>query len=482
MGLFNKLFGRKQNEQEVLSVAFEKQVRRDGIPHAAKRIAELVNEKIDDEGLARQFVLEELDAARHGDELAVSFVTTCGIAPSEYIGAMKKTSWEGEESKLEHIQLLVRTFGFNIKDSSLRSRLGIAVLDEIMEIWKLGKYASNKDNALARPPEQFPKEKKPDATAKEYTNNMGIRFTLIPAGTFRRDDGPNVTISKPFYLGVYPVTQEQWEAVMGSTPSAFKGRNCPVSNVSWDDAQAFIKRLNAKEKQGCYRLPTEMEWELAARAGTDTKYFFGDSKSRLDDYAWFDKNSGKAMHPVGQKKANPYGLFDIYGNVWEWVQDFYEDLPKGALYDYCGPSCGTEHVIRGGCWFHSAKDCQSGERDGLAAFRKSDFLGFRLALSIEQNGEPPKAMKYSKAKSPQSALVQVLTEFMELQQDEELLEVLRLSATGLPLSALDHDKVDKIYNLMHRLTELTGQSFEELFVNGGLEKIIAQIDEYEVPF
>ena len=136
----------------------------------------------------------------------------------------------------------------------------------------------------------------PQSKLKTYTNSIGMEFVLIPAGTFRRDteteenllsNGLTVTISKPFYLGIYPVTQEQWEAVMESNPSEFEGRNNPVEGVYWDDAQEFIKRLNAREKHQRYRLPTEMEWELAARAGTATNYFFGNDEERLSEYAWF---------------------------------------------------------------------------------------------------------------------------------------------------------------------------------------------------
>jgi formylglycine-generating enzyme required for sulfatase activity len=128
------------------------------------------------------------------------------------------------------------------------------------------------------------------------------------------------------------VTQEQWAAVMGDNPSQFKGRTNPADNVSWFDAQEFIKRLNAREGTNRYRLPTEAEWELAARGGADTRFFFmkdpktyKEAEPLLDACAWFAKNSGWTTHPVGQKKPNPYGLYDIYGNVFEWVQDWYAD-------------------------------------------------------------------------------------------------------------------------------------------------------------
>ena len=188
-------------------------------------------------------------------------------------------------------------------------------------------------------------------TVNSKTRNLtGMEFVLIPAGEFemgspsrekRRKlwESPvhRVTIKKPFYLGIYPVTQEQWNKVMGSNPSYFKGEKHPVETISWEDAQVFLRKLNAIENTGekCsgYRLPTEAEWEHAARAGSTGSYFFGDDESKLKEYAWFLGNSGLETHPVGLKKPNPWGLYDIYGNVGEWVQDEYHISYKGAPSD-----------------------------------------------------------------------------------------------------------------------------------------------------
>lgn len=328
-------------------------------------------------------------------------------------------------------------FIYFAKERNGSTFLGITDADEARRQHKarINKNIKEANPKPENPSKQNIAEKKTvRAEAKEYTSGIGIKFTLIPAGIFQRDDRQKVTISKPFYLGVYPVTQEQWEAVMGSNPSVLKDCSSPVTNVSWNDVQEFIGRLNTKEKHNRYRLPTEMEWELAARAGTDTQYFFGDSEILLGNYAWFDKNSGKTMHPVGQKTPNPYGLYDIYGNVWEWVQDWCEDLPKGDVRDYHGPASGTDRVLRGGCWCHSAKDCRSGERDGIAPTRRSDFLGFRLALSTESNAdadiaETSKAQCKKKPKQkpvPKTALLddelrltEVCSEGMEQKEAEE---------------------------------------------------------------
>ena len=130
-----------------------------------------------------------------------------------------------------------------------------------------------------------------------------------------------VTLTKGFYMGATEVTQSQWKAIMGNNPSYFKGDNRPVEKVSWDDCQEFIRELNLQEGGNKYRLPTEAEWEYTCRAGTTTRFCFGDSESRLGDYAWYSSNSSSKTHPVSRKKPNVWGLYDMHGNVWEWCED-----------------------------------------------------------------------------------------------------------------------------------------------------------------
>jgi formylglycine-generating enzyme required for sulfatase activity len=237
------------------------------------------------------------------------------------------------------------------------------------------------------------------AAQAAVTTGSGLKFVLIPAGSFsnvwpettENDYGEKstkahervVTISKPFYLGQTPVTQEQWVAVMGegSNPSNFKGRTNPVECVSWEDAQLFIQKLNEKEGGHKYRLPTEAEWEHAARAGSKTEWFFGDDPAVLGQYAWFDKNSKETTHPVGEKKPNPWGLYDIYGNVSEWVADWKDDYQAGAVTDPTGPASGSGRVSRGGCWLYPAEDCRSADRLSGMPDSRYDTLGFRLAFS-----------------------------------------------------------------------------------------------------
>jgi formylglycine-generating enzyme required for sulfatase activity len=230
------------------------------------------------------------------------------------------------------------------------------------------------------------------ATEKEFTNSIGMKFILIPAGTFimgSPSDDPErfkdeihhqVTISRSFYIQTTEVTQRQWKQVMGSNPSYFKngGDDCPVENVSWNDVQEFIKELNRQERTEKYRLPTEAEWEYAARAGTTTKYSFGNSEDNLEKYAWYDKNSGNQTHPVGQKRPNAWDLYDMHGNVWEWVQDWFGDYPSGHATDPTVPSPGSYRVVRGGSSGSFARSCRSVNRLCFSPNAKFYDLGFRL--------------------------------------------------------------------------------------------------------
>ncbi|MDR3358276.1 MAG: formylglycine-generating enzyme family protein [Desulfovibrio sp.] len=233
---------------------------------------------------------------------------------------------------------------------------------------------------------------------KTRVNSIDMEFVLIPAGSFTMGEpgvlgaSPRhqVTLSRPFYLGRHEVTQAQWTAVMGNNPSRFKGRDNPVERVSWKDTQEFIKRLNQKEGHNRYRLPTEAEWEYAARGGTDAMFFFmkrpetrEEAERQLDAYAWFKTNSGETTHPVGRKKPNPYGLYDMYGNVLEWVRDRYMDYPSAAMTDPKGPSSGSNRVLRGGSWGGDAGSCRSAYRVHDSPDARDDSSGFRLALSPE---------------------------------------------------------------------------------------------------
>jgi formylglycine-generating enzyme required for sulfatase activity len=218
-------------------------------------------------------------------------------------------------------------------------------------------------------------------------NSIGIEFKLLPGGTFTMGEGADahqVTLTKPFELGVYEVTQEQYEKVMvGRTPSRLKGSQNPVENVSWDDAVKFCRKLSERPEEKLagyeYRLPTEAEWEYACRAGTTTAYSFGDSNSELGDYAWYDKNSGNTTHPVGGKKPNPWGLYDMHGNVFEWCQDGYGDYPSGSVTDPTGAASGSYRVLRGGSFGAQTSNVRSADRGYNLPFDRFYSYGFRPA-------------------------------------------------------------------------------------------------------
>jgi formylglycine-generating enzyme required for sulfatase activity len=187
-----------------------------------------------------------------------------------------------------------------------------------------------------------------------------------------------VTLSQGFGMAKTEVTQAQWEAVMGSNPSSSKGPNLPVENVSWEDAQAFISKLNEKKilPQGWkFALPTEAQWEYACRSGEKGPY----SGGSLDEVGWYDGNSGRETHEVAQKKPNALGLYDMHGNVWEWCADWREDTLKGGI-DPVGPSSGALRVSRGGSWSSVASFCRAALRLWYGPGYRDYNLGFRPAL------------------------------------------------------------------------------------------------------
>lgn len=230
--------------------------------------------------------------------------------------------------------------------------------------------------------------------AKVVTNSIGMKFKPLNVGmngvTFTMgSENSNlnpkreVTLTKSFEIGVYEVTQTQYEKVMGNNPSRSKGAQNPVDNVSWEDAVKFCRKLSELPKEKAagyvYRLPTSAEWEFACRAGTTTKYSFGDDESLLGHYAWHRKNSRVTSHPVGQKKPNDWGLYDMYGNVWEWSQDCYGKITSDPVTDPKGPSTGTIRVFRGGSWDSTFPRSSVALDWGLQDVQRD--LGFRVVRS-----------------------------------------------------------------------------------------------------
>lgn len=275
--------------------------------------------------------------------------------------------------------------------------------------------------------------------AKEVTNSIGMKLVFIPKGTFTMGSSTSeegslnderqhqVKINQDYYLGIHEVTQSQYAKVLGKNPSFFQGdevatrvpaktdprtgrvieeekkvakdtSNHPAENLDWSDAKYFCQRLSdlpeEREAGRVYRLPTEAEWEYACRAGTETAFSFGGSSDSLKEYGWYSENSGRKFeatyldrrtHPVGEKKPNPWGLYDMHGNVWEWCSDWYGEYPKDEQVDPKGPEKGSQHVIRGGSWRTDTAYCRSAARYGIA--QSPSTVGFRVVLDIPEGSK-----------------------------------------------------------------------------------------------
>ncbi len=313
-------------------------------------------------------------------------------------------------------------------------------LDEIAELERINPgFPARKLPRAVAPFEEKQAERYQEAWASylgvpvELTNSIGMKLVLIPPGEFdmgsneeeierlleqaEEEDRPKfyrvqvsqegprhrVRITRPFYLGMYEVTQAEYQSVMGANPSMYSpagtrkgwvaGRDTsrfPVEMVSWEDASRFCDKLSAlaKEKSAgrVYRLPTEAEWEYACRAGTTTQYSFGNDEARVGEYAWFRKNSANATHPVGQKKPNAWWLYDMHGNAWEWcmdwhANDYYQNSPAD---DPQGPSTGWGRVTRGSC-FDAAfpQQLRCPHRGGVGPTAQHCWIGFRAAMTLE---------------------------------------------------------------------------------------------------
>ena len=195
------------------------------------------------------------------------------------------------------------------------------------------------------------------------------------------DEKPTHRVSlSSFYIGKYEVTQALWKAVMGSNPSNWKGDNLPVENVSWNDCQTFLRKLNAMTGKN-FRLPTEAEWEFAARGGNRSRGYQYSGSNVLSDVAWYDDNSGSKTHNVGTKAPNELGIYDMSGNVWEWCQDWKGSYSSSAQTNPKGPSSGSYRVIRCGGWGSSARFCRVANRSSSSPDDWDCYLGLRLALS-----------------------------------------------------------------------------------------------------
>ena len=212
------------------------------------------------------------------------------------------------------------------------------------------------------------------------TFSMGATSEQGSDAGYNESPTHSVTLSD-YYIGKYEVTQALWQSIMGGNPSYFKGDNLPVENVSWNDCQTFITKLN--QLTGLkFRLPTEAEWEYAARGGNKSKGYKYAGSNTIGQVAWYNGNSSSKTHPVGQKLPNELGIYDMSGNVWEWCQDWYGDYNSSSQTNPTGPSSGSYRVARGGGCYNDATGCRVSGRDGGYPTDALNYLGFRLALSL----------------------------------------------------------------------------------------------------
>lgn len=283
------------------------------------------------------------------------------------------------------------------QDSSYPSNLKVTAWQRFIKRFSEDNPYTDEDSSLLKEAKKNLKywetrEGKKIVISKEagntLTNSIDMKFAYIPTGTFimGSDSGKSnempvhsVTIGG-FYMQTTEVTQKQWEEVMGNNPSHFSecGDGCPVEQVSWNDAHNFIKNINEREGGEKYRLPTEAEWEYACRAGSTTKYSYGDSENELINYAWYVSNSEDETHSVGEKKPNAWGLYDMNGNVWEWCNGLYEKYTSVSSNNPVGSAGGNARITRGGSWTSYPQYLRSSYRSSAAPAFRFYNIGFRL--------------------------------------------------------------------------------------------------------
>lgn len=228
----------------------------------------------------------------------------------------------------------------------------------------------------------------PKDVSIDIGNKLMMKFVLVPAGEFvMGDQKRQVTLTKPYYISVYKVTQAQYQKIMGKNTSTYKGANFPIAAVSWDDATEFCAKVSEKTHRKV-NLPTEAQWECMCRAGTNTAYFFGDDENKLPEYAWGVFNWGGTMHPVGVKKPNAFGIYDVHGLMWEWTRGYFSNLDPSKAVDPEDAASGSQHIARGGTYRTRPGFMKSSVR--LAANVKpgdkqdgADRFGFRVEMDVE---------------------------------------------------------------------------------------------------
>ncbi|MFM7118549.1 MAG: SUMF1/EgtB/PvdO family nonheme iron enzyme [Planctomycetota bacterium] len=356
------------------------------------------------EDLLKRAILQPLPAKpspAYWDQLADSFLASQIPAEREPVEigfahqALRKLSSPLVATSLLAGILLVAVWSwFVFGNSQAEKDLQIVPLSQIMEQTRDLQRVLNKESMVRveAPPAEF---------ASRLQNSLGMKFVLIPPGSFTRRsalnpiENYNITLTRAFYLGVTEVTQTQFEDVMGFNPSNHKGDLLPVDSATWFQAVEFCDRLNALPAEvragRVYRLPTEAEWEFAARAGSGHRYFFGESPAGIDQFAWYISNSNGKPQDVGIKLPNPWGLYDVLGNVDEWCSDWLAEYPAEGLIDPAGPKEGENKILRGGAYHDEAFRVDSNWRDYVEP--QAGRGGIRIVCELVVKAPSPEPSK-----------------------------------------------------------------------------------------
>ncbi|MBE3123596.1 MAG: formylglycine-generating enzyme family protein, partial [Planctomycetes bacterium] len=340
-----------------------------------KAAAEFVDDRCDDE--TRKYVPAAAKPVGKAPELA------CKELGDWYRGLADQTSAPASKGAM-----LRRAKAYYERFMSLHKPNDLARAGTTLMLKKI-------DGALAKLGPVAEDKSGPSSLTLTLGKGITMKLVRIEAGTFmmgspESEEGHEsfespqheVTISKPFYMGVTEVTQDQYEAVMGTNSSYSRGPTKPVANVSWGDATDFCRRLSQKTGKA-FRLPTEAEWEYACRAGTKTRYSFGDDENALDGYAWHKRNSPAGSQPVGRKRPNAWGLYDMHGNISEWCADWGGEYPTTPATDPQGPASGNRHILRGGSWPEADVNVlrSASRRSGPPGDSRGINIGLRCAMT-----------------------------------------------------------------------------------------------------
>ena len=338
---------------------------------------------------------DEIDDALEEANNMIVFTSNADYVKTGYVKDEWRTFVEEQRAGRKSGSLLTVLDGINIGDLPIRLRT--------VQSFTPSNYQEGIQRFLGNPPNPQTKyqdvsqpQPQPEPQKEKIpfsVNGVEFKMVFVEGGTFTMratseqeeyavdDEYPthSVTLSD-YYIGETEVTQALWKAVMGNNPSVFEGDNLPVESVSYEDVKTFITKLNGKTGKK-FRLPTEAEWEYAARGGNKSKGYKYSGSNNIKDVAWCDENSNDETHPVKTKRPNELGIYDMSGNVWEWCSDWYGGYSSNAQTNPQGPSSGSLRVLRGGSWNDDARYCRASYRSGGDLSNLYDNLGFRFALS-----------------------------------------------------------------------------------------------------